>query len=112
MISQTYAMAPRPQGDQPPQGGFFTMLFPLVVIFAIFYFLIIRPQKRKEQTHRKFLESLKKGDEVVTQSGIYGRITGVAEQVVTLEIADKVKIKVAKASIAGVQPVQTSAAKA
>jgi len=102
MISEVLAMAPR-QGGQGAQGGFASMFLPIIVIFGIFYFLIIRPQKKKEHNHRKFLEALKKGDEVVTQAGIYGRVAGIAEQVVTLEVADRVKIRVARSSIAGTQ---------
>ncbi len=107
MISEIYAMSPPAQGNNPASGGgMFGMLVPMIVIFGIMYFLIIRPQKRKEVSHRKFLEEMKKGDEVVTQSGVYGRIAGITDKVVTLEVADHVKIRVAKSSIAGSEPSQ------
>jgi preprotein translocase subunit YajC len=100
MISEVYAMAP-PQSGSEQKGGALTMFLPLIVIFAIFYFLIIRPQKKKEVEHRKFLDQLNKGDEVITQAGIYGRIAGIADTVITLDVPNQVKIKVLKSSIAG-----------
>lgn len=103
MISKVYAMASSPvdAGAQPPAQGLGAMLFPAVVIIAIFYFLIIRPQKKRDDEHKKFLEGLKKGDEVVTQSGIFGRIAGFSPSQITLEVAQNVKIKVAKTAVAG-----------
>lgn len=101
MISNAYAMAPSPAKEGAEGGSAFGMFVPLIVIFMIFYFLIIRPQKRKEVSHKKFLNELKKGDEVMTQSGIFGRVAGIADDVVTLEIANQVKIKVAKQFVAG-----------
>jgi len=94
-----YAMAPGQGG-----GGGLTSLFPLVAIFAIFYFLLIRPQQKKAKTHRTMLERLKKGDQVLTAGGVYGKITALADNVVTVEIADKVRVKVARQQIAGVIP--------
>jgi preprotein translocase subunit YajC len=77
------------------------MFIPLIVIFGIFYFLIIRPQKKKDGEHKKFLADLKKGDEVMTQSGIFGRVAAIDETVVTLDVGNQVKIRVAKGFIAG-----------
>ncbi|HLG20618.1 MAG TPA: preprotein translocase subunit YajC [Bdellovibrionota bacterium] len=104
MISEVYAMGSRPEG-QPgqPSPGISQLLFPMVVVFAIFYFLILRPQKKKEGQLRKFLDDLKKGDEVVTQAGIYGRVANIEEKIVTLEVANNVKIRIAKSAIAGLQ---------
>lgn len=85
-------------------GGGMTSLFPLVAIFAIFYFLLIRPQQRKAKAQRMLLERLKKGDQVITQGGVYGKITALADNIVILEIADKVRIKVARNYIAGMIP--------
>lgn len=81
------------------QGSALTALLPLVLLFFIFYFLLIRPQQRRAKQHRIFLESLKKGDTVVTSGGLVGTIQGIADDVITLEIADKVKVKVLKSSI-------------
>ena len=98
-----YAMtaAPGAEGAAPPGGGMMGALLPLVLMFLVFYFLLIRPQQKRTKQHRDFLESLKKGDEVVTSGGIYGRVTGITESVVTLEVADKVRIKIQRSNIAG-----------
>lgn len=103
MISKVYAMASAPTGSSAASPGqsLGTSLIPVVVIFAIFYFLIIRPQKKKEAEHKEFLEKLKKGDEVLTQSGVYGRIASVNDGTINLEIAQNVKIKIAKSAVAG-----------
>jgi len=81
-----------------------TALLPLVLMFLVFYFLLIRPQQKRTKEHRDFLGALEKGEEVITTGGIYGRVTGITDSVVTLEIADKVRIKIQKANIAGRKP--------
>ena len=68
-------------------------------MFAIFYFLLIRPQQTKQKQHQKMLESVKKGDRVLTSGGIYGSVVGVKENVVVLKIADNVKVEFAKSAI-------------
>lgn len=89
--------------DASPQGGLMSFL-PLIVIFIIFYFLLIRPQMKRSKEHRKLVEQLSTGDEVVTNGGLLGRITRVDESFVTVEFADKVRIKVQKQAIASVMP--------
>ncbi|MFZ2089616.1 MAG: preprotein translocase subunit YajC [Desulfobaccales bacterium] len=82
-------------------------MFPLLMmlsIFVIFYFLLIRPQQQKAKEHRQFLENLKRGDRVITSGGIVGEITAIADQVVTVEIADKVRVEVGRPYIAGFAP--------
>lgn len=79
----------------------FGALAPLLLMFLVFYFLLIRPQQKRTKQHRDFLDALQKGDEVVTSGGIHGRVTGITDNVVTLEIADKVRIKIQRANIAG-----------
>jgi preprotein translocase subunit YajC len=74
---------------------------PLVLIFIVFYFLLIRPQQKKAKEHQNYLSNLKKGDKVITGGGIHGQITGITDSVVTLEIAENVRIKVNRAAIAG-----------
>jgi preprotein translocase subunit YajC len=69
-------------------------------MFVIFYFLLIRPQQKKQKEHRKMIENLKKGDRVITTGGIYGRVTGITDTVVTLEISEKVRVKVVRGNIA------------
>lgn len=89
-----YAMAPG-QGGQ--QG--FGMFLPLILLFAIFYFLLIRPQQKRQREHKQLLANLRKGDQVITAGGLYGRITGITDTVVTLEITEKVRVKVARSQI-------------
>lgn len=79
------------------------MLLPFVGMFAIFYFLIIRPQGKKVKEHEKFVTELKRGDEVVTTGGILGTIDGLTDLIVTLEVSSGVKMKVLKKQIAGAQ---------
>ncbi len=74
-------------------------LIMLLILFAIFYFLLILPQQRQAKKHREMIASLKKGDRVVTAGGIIGTVVGVADDTITLQIADGVKIKVAKSYI-------------
>jgi preprotein translocase subunit YajC len=70
-------------------------------MFAIFYFLLIRPQQKKQKKQREVLAALKRGDMVVTNGGLHGKITGLTERVITLEIAEKVRVKVGRGYIAG-----------
>ncbi len=106
MLSIAYAMGQG--GAEGAQGaGGFASFIPLILMFVIFYFLLIRPQQKKTKEHREMITKLKKGDRVVTTGGIYGRITGLDDHRVTLEISDKVRIKLVRGNIAGLeQPVQ------
>ncbi len=98
MVGIAYAQA----GGTPPAGpGGLISFLPLILIFVVFYFLLIRPQQKKAKEHQAFLQSLKKGDTVVTSGGLHGRITGLTDTVVTLEIADNVRVKVSRAHILG-----------
>lgn len=97
MIDIAYAMGTG--GGASGQGGGFGALVPLILMFAIFYFLLIRPQQRKQKQHRQMISDLKKGDRVITSGGLYGRITGLTDTVVTLEISEKVRVKVARGNI-------------
>ena len=76
----------------------------LIIIFVIFYFLLIRPQMKRSKEHRKLVEQLSTGDEVVTNGGLLGRITKVDESFVTVEFAENVQVKVQKHAIASVMP--------
>lgn len=96
MISVAYAAGP---GGGDPMS--FLMNFaPIILIFVVFYFLLIMPQQKKAKEHKAMLAAIDKGDEVVTTGGIHGKVVGVAENVLTLEIAEKVKIKVSREYIA------------
>ena len=77
---------------------------PLIIIFIIFYFLLIRPQMKRAKEHRKLVSELSNGDEVVTNGGILGRITNVGESFVTVELAENVQIRVQKQAIASIMP--------
>lgn len=86
-----------PSGSQ--QGNPLFSLLPLILIFVIFYFLLILPQQRRQKQHRQLLEALKKGDRVVTSSGIHGTIVNVKDHTVIVLIADGVKVEMEKAQV-------------
>ena len=96
LISPAYAQAGGAAG-----GDFFVSLMPLILIFVVFYFLLIRPQQQKLKLHRQMIENLKKGDQVVTAGGILGKITRVeaGDATVQVEIAPNVQVKVARHTI-------------
>jgi preprotein translocase subunit YajC len=89
----------------PPQGGgsIWLQFIPFALVLGIFYFIILLPMKRKQQKVQQFLDSLKAGDRVITTGGIYGQVTKITDQTVQLQIADKLRIEVAKAAIGGYQ---------
>lgn len=100
-IELAYAMG-APPGGSGGQGSQLWSFLPIILIFAIFYFLLIRPQQKQRREHQNLLSNLKVGDNVLTTGGIYGRITGLKDDKVTLEISDKVRVKVNRGNIAGV----------
>jgi len=92
-----YAMA---SGGAAAEGGNPLMSFlPFIVIIGIFYFLVIMPQRKKEQEHKKMLESLKRGDKIITNGGIYGRIADIKENKLIIEISKGVEIEVLKGAV-------------
>jgi len=97
-ISSAYAQGAGGQSD--PILGF----LPLIVIFVLFYFLLIRPQNKKQKEHRQMVEAVGAGDEIVTGGGVLGKVTEVGEQFVTVEIANNVSVKIQKHTIATVLP--------
>lgn len=100
MTSIAYAMGQG--GAAGGQGGGFSAFVPLILMFAIFYFLLIRPQQKKTKQHRELLSNIKKGDRIITGGGIHGRVTGITESTLTVEIADKVRIKINRGSVSAV----------
>ena len=80
------------------------MFLPLIVIFVLFYFLLIRPQNKKQKEHREMVGALSTGDEVVTAGGVLGKVTEVGEQFLTVEIADRVLVKVQRHTVSTVLP--------
>ncbi len=95
-VGIAHAAAPAAGAGQ----GFMSFL-PLVLIFGVFYFLLIRPQQKKAKEHQAYLSNMKKGDLVVTSGGLHGSITGLTDTVVTLEIAEKIRVKVSRQHILG-----------
>ena len=89
--------------DAAPQGGLMSFL-PLIIIFIIFYFLLIRPQMKRAKEHRKLVAELAVGDEVVTTGGLLGRITKVGESFLTVEVADNLQLKLQRHAVASVVP--------
>jgi len=92
------------------QAGGFSSFIPLILMFVIFYFLLIRPQQKKSKEHREMISNIKKGDRVVTSGGIHGEVTHVGETTMTLKIADKVRIKLARGNVATLVAVASSQA--
>ncbi len=88
----------------PGMGGPGQLLsfLPLVLVFVIFYFLLIRPQQKKSKDHQEMVKKLKKNDEVMTSGGIYGKVVALADTVVTLEVAPNVRIRVHRPQISEV----------
>ncbi len=98
MVSIAHAMATG-SAAAPSGAGPYGTLIPLIIMFVIFYFLLIRPQQKKTKEHREMVQNLKKGDRIITSGGIHGRITGMDEATVTVEIADRVRIKVTRGNV-------------
>lgn len=92
-----------PGGSGGDASGGLVGLLPIVAMFAIFYFLLIRPQQKRAKDHKAMLEALKRGDEVVTQGGMLGRVTAITDDVVTVEVAQDVKVRLQRSAIAGVK---------
>jgi len=94
------AWAETPAAGAPQQPGLGSMLVPFVAMFAVVYFLMIRPQQKKIKEQQDMLAGLKQGDEVITTSGILGKVSGITDKVVTIEVADDVRIKMLKSQVA------------
>ena len=86
------------------QGDPLLTFLPLILIFVVFYFLLIRPQQKRQKEHKAMVEALSNGDEVVTSGGILGKITDVSEQFVSVEVADGVVLKVQRHTVGAVLP--------
>lgn len=101
MIEVAFAQG---HGGQDPAGAILFQFLFLIGIFAIFYFLIIRPQRKERERHRKFIESLKKGDKVITSGGIWGTVVEIGEKTVTLKVDANTRITFSKEAVLGLQP--------
>jgi len=98
MNSVAYAMGGTGAGGQ----GDFGFIIVMTVLFGIFYFLLIRPQQKKQKELKDMIANLSHGDTVITQGGLYGKVVGLTDTMVTLEIADKVRVKVGRNFISAV----------
>ncbi len=98
LISPAWAQ----QGGEGP--GMLSMILPMVLIFAVMYFMLIRPQSKRNKAHRALVAGLAEGDEVLASGGMVGRVIGLAEQFVTLEVARDVHVKVQRRSVSAVLP--------
>jgi preprotein translocase subunit YajC len=99
LIPTAYAQAAG--GAQP---NVFTSTLPLVLIFVVFYFLLIRPQTKRAKEHKAMVSALAVGDEVVTSGGMLGRVTEAGEQFLTVEVAEGVRVKIQRHTVASVLP--------
>lgn len=100
LMSDAYAQA-APGGAA---GDPIMQFLPLIVIMVAFYFILLRPQQKRQKEHKTMIEALKKGDEVVTGGGVLGRIVEVGDNFVSIEVADNVVIKVQKAAVSSLMP--------
>ncbi len=100
MLNLIFALSGSGTGEGGP--SLLTSFIPILLIFVIFYFLLIRPQQRKQRQHQDMIAAVRKGDRIVTNGGIYGTIADVKEHVIVLRIAENVKIELVKSAIAQV----------
>ena len=98
-IAHAMGQAPADAGAQP--GGPLMTFMPLILMFVIFYFLLIRPQQKKQKEHRQMLDALGRGDRVVTAGGLYGRVVEVREDVLTVDLGNNVQVQVGRVFISG-----------
>lgn len=92
------------QGAAPAGGGMIEFMIMIVLFFAIMYFLIIRPQSKRAKEHKAMVDALSRGDEIVTNGGLLGRVTEVGENFMHVELADKVIVRVQRQSVSAVMP--------
>ena len=107
MIDFAYAQSTPGVGGPGP----LMTIFPFILIFVIMYFMVIRPQQKKTKEHQELLNKLKRNDEVMTSGGIYGKVVDLKENVVTLEVAPNVRIRVSRPQIAAVTSAEKTPAK-
>jgi preprotein translocase subunit YajC len=110
VVNMAYAMGAGGAASSGSAGGLASFI-PLVLMFVIFYFLLIRPQQKKTKEHRDMVAGIKKGDRIITSGGIHGQITAVDDTTLTVEISDKVRVKLNRANVAGLVQTQTQPVK-
>lgn len=104
-VISSYADPAAPAAGGNPLGSF----IPLIFIFVIFYFLLIRPQQKKAKEHQKMLSAVKKDDRIITTGGIYGTVTNVKGEILEVKIAEGVKIQLAKSAVSAILPPENQA---
>ena len=102
MNTLNYLIAMQPQGGANGGGGMFSTVIMFGLIILIFYFMILRPQQKKQKDRQKLLESLQKGDKIVTIGGIHGTVVGLEEKTVLVQIAENVKVKYERSAISSI----------
>ncbi|MCK4556940.1 MAG: preprotein translocase subunit YajC [Candidatus Aminicenantes bacterium] len=100
IFSAFFTLALQDPSAARPQGSLFTAMIPFILVFVIFYFLLIRPQRTKQKKHQEMVGELKSGDKIITSGGIHGTVMGVQKDRIEVKIASNVKIDVSKNSIA------------
>tara|TARA_B100000315_G_scaffold260064_2_gene319063 strand:+ start:3120 stop:3452 length:333 start_codon:yes stop_codon:yes gene_type:complete len=106
--SDGIAWAQTAAGSSQGGPGLLVSLIPFVLIFLIFYFLLIRPQQQRSAQHKAMLDALTKGAKVITSGGLWGTITNLGKETVTLQIADSVKVKIERSHVTQLQPTDDS----
>lgn len=104
VLPTALAAASGGSGGSAPAGGGFMQIGLLILIFVAFYFFLLRPQQKRQKEHRKMVEALAKGDELVTNGGLLGRVTEVGEQFLKVEVTDGVELKLQRSSVSAVMP--------
>lgn len=99
-MSHTISILAATEGSSAPA---FMQFVPILLVFAIFYFLLIAPMRKRQKALQSLIDDLKKGDRVVTNGGLYGTVAAVEEKVVVLKLAENLKVRVAKSAIAGLE---------
>ena len=92
------------QGAEQQQAGTLELILPLLLMFGIFYFLLIRPQQKKAKEHKSMVEALNKGDEIITNGGLLAKITDTDDNFLTCKISENVEVKVQRHAVASVLP--------
>jgi preprotein translocase subunit YajC len=103
VLNWAYAAAPAAAGA-PEASPMWSFVVPMIFMVVIFYFLLIRPQQKKAKEHKALLDNLKRCDRIITSGGIIGNIVNIDDQIVSVEIADKVRIEMGRPYIAGFAP--------
>jgi len=106
LIRVPYLLIASAEGSAGAEG--LISFMPLVIIFVIFYFLLIRPQQKKQQSHKSMLDNLKRGDKIITTGGLYGTIEGLTDTTLQLKIANQVKVTMSRSAIAGLQQAEAT----